>query len=416
MGIRSWWSNLWGQKSYSVQLLVGDEGFLASPSFTGGDLYRIYTQALWTYICASRISQDIAKFPAIVQKRRPGTDRWERDTASDLNALLDHPYGPGAAKPRWNWQQQLAAGVLRQELGGNQFYLMERAGNRLLSLGLVLGELQGQLDENTKVPTTYKKTGTNSVVSAEKVVNVMHASPDSWWSGVSPVIAAEPSIRVDYAASQRIRYDLETRIAPGVVFKVKALFTMSDKMRQKTLTMLEEGYEGATKAGKSLAVGDDTEIQGAPLHQVDDVPAHHAAARDAIISAFGISPPVVGVLRDVKYQTWEQALRAQFALCIYPRLWNIYNTINTQAITPVYGPDIRLWFDLVQSPLGLAFLRERGETAQIYMNLGYPGNAVNERFQLEMPRFDEMERPNMPALIAGRDDAPPSPEESDDEE
>jgi phage portal protein BeeE len=372
---------------------------MAAQNFGGGTLYTVMTQALWTYICVRRIQQDIAGIPAIVQVRDRGGKKWREDPDHQLNEMLDRPYGNTPGAPRWSWEQALSAGVLRQELGGNQFWQKVDNGRELIALQLFLAELKGE--PSNGVPTKYRVEGTSNTIPEDRVINIMHASPTSFWEGVAPTIANEQATRVSYAADRRARYDLETRIQPGVVFKVKALFTMSDAQRENTKAMLANAYEGATNAGKSLVVGDDTTIEGAPLHQVGDIPKQAESARDEIISSFGVSPPTVGVLRDVRYQSWEQALRAQWTLCIEPRLRNIYGTINSQAIYPLYGRQTRLWYDQIQSPLGLAAIRERGESAKIYLDLGYPGNAVNEFFQLGMPEFEELERPNMGAVIAG---------------
>ena len=417
MGIKSWWSSLWGAKSYSVQVVVGDDGFIVAPSFSGGDLYTVYTQALWTYICAKRIAMDIASFPARAEVMGRG-GAWEPAPATHpLNVMLRRPYGPGADKPPWNWQQQIAAGVLRMELGGNQFYRETVGGGRLLSLGLILGELKANTDANG-VPISYELVGSAAgKVYADQIVNIMHPSPCSWWEGVAPVVAAEQAIRVDYAAARRNRYDLETRIAPGVVFKVKALFSMSDTQRTAAKAMLAEGYEGAVNAGKSMVIGDNTTIEGAPLHSAGDIPTMADNARDRIISAHDVSPPTVGVLRDVKYQTWEQALRAQFTFCIGPRLEMIYGPINSQAVQPVYGDGVRIGLDYTKSALGMAAIRERAETAKQFLDLGYPANAVNARFDLGMPYYEELELPNVGAVVAGHaeDVNQPDDDEPDDE-
>ena len=73
-----------------------------------------------------------------------------------------------------------------------------------------------------------------------------------------------------------------------------------------------------------------------------------------------------------------------FNNCLLPRLRNIYGTINSQAITPVYDENVRLAADLVQSPLGLAALTERGEAAKVYMDLGWPEKKYNDKFVLDM--------------------------------
>jgi len=416
--IKDWLGSKFGAKSYSVQLLVGDEGFMVAPTFFGGSLYTVYTQAIWTYICASRISADVTSFPAVVQTRDAGSSKWVTQPDHQLNEVLDRPYGSAAWAPRLNWRQMLATGVLRQELGGNQFYRVESAGNRLLSLMLYVSELTADNPTSNGAFTHYKIAGTSDTVPVDRVVNVFHANPDSTWSGVSPAVPAEQAIRVDYAASRRMRYDMETRVQPGLVFKVKALFTMNDKQRENAETMLANTFEGAVNAGKSLIVGDDTTIEKPPVMDSGDIPAQAAVARDVIISAFDIAPPMVGVLGQVKYANLDKVSRVQFANCIGPRLQNIYGTINSQAITPIYGDRTRLWFDMVQSPLGLAALAERGEAAQIYQTLGWPAKQLNDKFDLQMPAFEGWDRTNVALTIAGRTpgegSGDPAPDENQD--
>jgi len=295
----------------------------------------------------------------------------------------------------------LATGVLRQELSGNQFLRKVQSRRRLLALGLQMAAVKGLEDHTTGVPSRYSIGTGGAEVGAGEIVNIMHSNPGSWWDGISPVVAAQQAVHVDYSVSRRIRYDLESRVAPGVVFKVRGLFSMNKERKEAAEEWLAEQFGKASASGKSMVVGDDVEVHDPPTRAIDDLPTHHANARDAILSAFGVSPPVVGVLRDVRYQSWDQALRAQWALCIRPRLLNIYRTINAQAITPIYGPKVRLWFDVVQSPLGLAMVREQNETAKGYFDMGYPANALNRHFGFGLPYYEELERPNMPTVVAG---------------
>jgi phage portal protein BeeE len=414
MGIREWLGRKFGAKSYSVQMIVGDDGFMVAQNFTGGSLYQVYTQAIWTYICASRISQDIANIPAVVQAYDRASGVWRTDPEHQLNEVLARPYGTSPEAPRWNWQQSLATGVLRQELGGNQSYRAMRAGDRPLKLGLYLVELEADADPTTGLFTAYKIPSTGAYIPVDQIVNIMHANPDSWWRGVSPTVANEQATRVDYAASRRMRYDMETRVQPGIVFKIKALFSMNQTQRENALTMLEDSYEGAVNAGKSLVVGDDTTIEKPPIADAGDLPAQAVVARNAIISSFDVSPPMVGVLEDAKYTNWKEAKRAHFNLCILPRLNNIYGTLNTQAIWPTYGPSVRLHYDLVQSPLGLEPIAERGETAKIYYDMGWPAQAVNDKFDLGMPEFEGWDRSNMSTVVAGHaEDLEGSPDEDE---
>ncbi len=407
-------------KSYSVQLIVGDDGFMVGQSFIGGTLYTVLTQAIWTYICVNRISQDIASFPAVIQTRDRGTNKWETNLDHDLNELLDRPYGTSEFAPRVNWQQSIATGVMRHELSGNQFYQKTVVAGQLAALGLYLVQLRANVDLVTGLFNSYSPENSTATIPADNVVNILHANPSSTWEGVSPTVANEQATRVNFSADRRNRYDLETRVKPGVVFKVESLFTMSDSQRDAVKTMLADTYEGATNQGKSLVIGDNVTIDDPPVHVVDDIPTKDANARDKVISSFGVSPPMVGVVKDIKYANLDKASRIQWSNCIKPRLLNIYGAINSQAIWPLYGRDTRMWFDVTQSSLGLAALGELADTAAKYQGLGWPAMQLNEKFDLQMPEFEGWDKPNMGAVIAGRvpgeGSGDPAPDESDDED
>lgn len=419
--VRSWFgrSRDEGAKSYSVQMIVGDDGFMVAPTFNGSDLYRVFTQAIWTYICANRISKDVTTFPAIVQERKPGTDQWVTNTGHELYDLLYRPFGTSAMAPRLDWQQSVATGVLRQELGGMQQYITTSAGRRLLLLALSMDRLTANVDTSTGLFDTYSVAGSSAKIPVDNVVNIMHPNPSSLWSGVTPTVANEQATRVNFSADRRNRYDLETRVRPGVVFKVRSLFTMTSDQKVEAEEWLASQFAGATNQGKSMVVGDNIEVEDGPMYPVDDIPVKDAAARDKVVASYDIAPPMVGILDKANYSNLDKFMRIQFSNCIGPRLLNIYNTINSQGVWPVYGRDTRIWFDMVQSPLGLAALAERGETARIYFDMGWPAKQVNDRFDLQMPEFEGWDRPNMPAVVAGRvpgeGSGDPAPEEPVDE-
>jgi hypothetical protein len=383
----------------------------------------VLTQAIWTYICANRISQDVTTFPAIVQTRRPGTAQWVTDLDHDINELLYRPFGTSPMAPRLDWQQSIATGVLRQELSGVQQYITTAAGNRLLMLALSMDRLVANVDPVTKLFDSYSVAGSTARIPVDNVVNIMHPNPSSLWDGVTATVANEQATRVNYSADRRNRYDMELRVKPGLVFKVKALFTMTDDQKVAAENWLAAQFAGASKQGKSMVIGDNVDVEPGPVHAVDDIPTKDANARDKVVASFDIAPPMVGILDKANYSNLDKFMRIQFSNCINPRLLNIYRTINSQGVWPVYGRNVRLWFDMVQSPLGLAHLQARGETAKVYYDMGWPAAQVNDRFDLQMAEFEGWDRANMPSVIAGRvpgegsgDPAPDEPESEPDDD
>jgi len=222
MGFKDWLGRTFGGgaatggKSYMMVVAPEGDGFMKSVAFNDTDLQKAYVQTIWTYICASRISQDMGSLPAVVETLNPKTREWEHDLSHELNAVIARPYGQGESVPPWNWQQMVTAGQLRQELCGNQFLRKVVSGSlagsgKILALQLILQRVEGITDERG-VPTRYKIGQSGDTAQARDLVNVMHGNPDSWWDGVSPLVAAQLAIHMDYSISQRIQFDLEDEV------------------------------------------------------------------------------------------------------------------------------------------------------------------------------------------------------------
>jgi phage portal protein BeeE len=385
------------------------DGWIPQIQFSGGDLQTLLTQSLWAYVCAKRLADDIASMPGIVQTREPGTDKWVTRPDHQLNDVLRQPYGPpmtGAPKPPWDWGAVLQAASFRLDFGGNAFFHVRSVlRERITALQLIQNAVNAKEDPGgSRVAIAYQPLNMATWIPANEMVNVMLSGGGSYWKGVPTTAAIENAAAIDATAQARLKYDLEHRIAPGAVVKISGYFTMSEEQKRAAEEIVEENFEGAMKAGKSMIVGDNTIVENPPFRQVDDLPAHRKTARDEIIAAHHVAPPVVGVLDKAKYANYQEALRAHWAFGVRPRLARVYNTMNAQGIWPIYGPDVRLWYELAENELGLAVLDARVDTAIKLVNVGHPVGNASERVGLGMARFEGDDQPNRDLTKAGRDD------------
>lgn len=390
------------------------DGWIPAISFSGGDLSVLLVQGLWAYICATRIADDVASMPAVVQTRPPGTNLWETDPSHELNELLRKPYGPStveAPKPKWEWAQMMQASSIRLDFDGNAFYRKRQLFNdELLALGLIQQPVTA--DENqARVATQYRIVGQAKPVPVDEMVNVQLYAAGSYWNSPATIEAVSNAATIDRIAQARIKYDLEHRIAPGAVIKVAGYFTMTAEQAAHADRLIEEGFAGAMNAGKALIVGDNTTVDPPPRRDVDDLPGHRRQARDEMVSAFHVAPPVVGILHEAKYANYGESLRAHWSFGVRPRLATIYNPINTQAIEPAYGPDVRIWYELAENDIGLAALEARADVAKKFVDLGAPPRLAAERVGLGLSRWQGDGLPNRQLAVAGREsEQPPEPE------
>lgn len=432
MGIKDWWGGLWQTKStpLSVTLQVTDDGFMPAIGFgsgsgiggTGTELETLLTQAAWSYICMTRLAEDAAALTGIVQEWDTESGEWITDKSRkhDLNNVLLYPYGQGVGKPRvgWSWLMELMS--LHHDLTGAGLLRIvpdsESSPERLLALIPLPPPpyTKGQeRPDNTGILAGWLVPG-DRFLRADQVCNIYHTNSGSLWRGLSPLVAADRAIVIDWTSQQRTKYDLEQRIGAGMVVKIKGIFSASEEQRTKTMAALQELHGKASQSGLPLVVGDSTDVVGMPEGTaLKDIPTHRRMAIQEIASVFKVPLPVIGIIDKAAYNQYDLALQAYWTLALQPKLNNIYQALNQQAVWPIYGPEVRLWYDTTDNPLGLAVARLKAKAAKEYMDLGYPANSVNRRFNLGMPEFDELERPNMPSVIAGREPGRPPNEEGE---
>ena len=95
-----------------------------------------------------------------------------------------------------------------------------------------------------------------------------------------------------------------------------------------------------------------------------------------------------------------------------PRIGRIVGAINTQAVEPIYGPDVRVWYELADNELGLTILAQRAGVAKmLHRDLDYSTNDSAARVSLNMPRHAALDAMNSQATVAGRDPGAAGPTE-----
>jgi phage portal protein BeeE len=410
-----------------ISALVQGDGFLPSISFLGDTVEQVYEAATWSYAAISANAEAAASLPIVVERREDG-GKWVEDADHEANAFVEEPLGPGT-RPAWNLNQYI-------EVIAQQLYLTGDSVGRIFSYrGGALPAIDPWHPQDVFIwddgrrPVEYElqprprgermRTSqgfATRLESPKDILHVMFGGPSSLIRGHSPLTVARRPITTDRLAQERVKANLGNKVAPGLIFRhtpgeargYAAAHAMSTDQRGAFIAYLREEYGQAVKEGLPLIIGADTEVLGTPetLSQlaVADV---RGMTREEILGIFRTPPPLLGILGENALQNIRWSIKVWWGIALAPLLRNILWTINAHIMRRFFGADVRLWFQVDESEIGLEILRSRAEVAQILVGIGHGANDASQRVQLGMPIREELEAANMGVVVAGHaEDAP----------
>jgi HK97 family phage portal protein len=177
--------------------------------------------------------------------------------------------------------------------------------------------------------------------------------------GFPPLEAALVALDLSHAAGRwnKALLDNSARPSGALVYAPKEGGNLTDEQFERLRTELEEGYSGASRAGRPLLLegGLDWKAMGLTPKDMDFVEARNAASRD-IALAFGVPPMMLGIPGDNTYANYQEANRAFYRLTVLPLAARVADEFSAW-LAPVFGEKLRLSFDTDQIE-GLAAERD----------------------------------------------------------
>lgn len=177
--------------------------------------------------------------------------------------------------------------------------------------------------------------------------------------GFAPLEAALMALDLHNAASSwnKALLDNSARPSGALVYQPKEGGNLSEEQYARLKAELEEGYQGARRAGRPMLLegGLDWKAMGLTPRDMDFVAARNGAARD-IALALGVPPMLIGIPGDLTYANYQEANRAFCRLTVLPLIARTALALSNW-FRPVYGEGIRLDFDADKLP-GLAAERD----------------------------------------------------------
>ena len=165
--------------------------------------------------------------------------------------------------------------------------------------------------------------------------------------GFPPLEAALMALDTHNASGRwnKALLDNSARPSGALVYAPKEGGNLTDEQFDRLKTELEQGYTGATRAGRPLLLegGLDWKAMGLTPRDMDFVEAKHSASRD-IALAFGVPPMLLGIPGDNTYANYQEANRAFYRLTVLPLVARTAKDLSAW-MGPAFGQGLRLWYD-----------------------------------------------------------------------
>jgi HK97 family phage portal protein len=320
---------------------------LASPAWSGADYACLASEGFMknpvAYRAVRLISETAAAIPWLLYE---GTSEH---VVHPLLALLERPNGAESGATF----MECAYGHLL--LGGNAFLALGLmpGGGRVMHL-LRPDRVTIEADD-AGWPAAYAyAAGTRrtrfapfSAAAGEGVVHLRMFHPLDDHRGLAPLAAALMPLDMHNATGtwNKALIDNSARPSGALVYAPPDGGNLSDAQYDRLKGELEEGYAGATRAGRPLLLegGLDWKPMSMTPKDMDFIETRNAAARE-IALAFGVPPMLLGIPGDATYANYAEANRAFYRLTVLPLVGRVARELSAH-LAPAFGPGLKLWFD-----------------------------------------------------------------------
>lgn len=279
----------------------------------------------------------------------------------DGRDVLEHPLLALLGRPN----EGQAGGVFLEALyghlliSGNAYVELVRAGDALTELHLLRPDRVAVVNDAAGWPTAieYRSGSARRVVPTGPVaaggggalrLSLFNPLDDHY--GFPPLAAAQMALDTHNAAGRwnKALLDNSARPSGALVYAPKDGGNLSEEQFDRLKAELEDGYQGAARAGRPMLLegGLDWKAMGLTPKDMDFIEAKNAASRD-IALAFGVPPMLLGIPGDNTYTNYREANRAFWRMTVLPLVDRTARELSAW-LAPVFGPNLKLAGDTDQ--------------------------------------------------------------------
>ena len=251
-------------------------------------------------------------------------------------------------------------------LSGNGWINPVSAGGRIAGLQLLRPDRMRVLEGTDGWPVAYEHQAGGRrqrfAAQPEEGPGLLHLKlfhPLDDHLGFAPLEAALMALDLHNAAMSwnKALLDNSARPSGALVYQPKDGGNLTPEQYQRLKAELEDGYQGARRAGRPMLLegGLDWKAMGLTPRDMDFIEARNGAARD-IALALGVPPMLLGIPGDLTYANYQEANRAFCRLTVLPLVGRTAQAL-TAWLQPVYGAGLKIDYDADRLP-GLSAERD----------------------------------------------------------
>jgi HK97 family phage portal protein len=290
--------------------------------------------------CVRLVAEAAANAPLVLYQ---GGQELERHPALELLAR-PNPRQTGAA-----FMEALAGHLL---ISGNAYVEMTQAGEDARELHLLRPDRVSVVEDADGWPAAldYRTGKARRRIALGDEPAALHLTsfhPLDDHYGFAPLEAALMALDTHNAAGRwnKALLDNSARPSGALVYAPKEGGNMTDEQFDRLKLQLEDGYSGATHAGRPMLLegGLDWKAMGLTPKDMDFIEAKNVASRD-IALAFGVPPMLLGIPGDNTYANYQEANRAFYRLTVLPMLGKVCAALSA-FLSQRLGEELRIWYD-----------------------------------------------------------------------
>ena len=277
----------------------------------GGYANQAFARNPVVYRCVRMISEAASSMAFAIKENR---------VEMNEHPLLDILSKPNARQSGPKFLECLYGHLL---ISVNLYLTKIEIEDELREIHILDAEKVRPLLDNKGWPTAYEYA-VGSIVTHYALDEVLHLAlfnPSDSINGLSPLSSANMALDIHNSASNwnKALLDNSARPSGALVYASSAGENLTDDQFSRLKSELEEGYTGATQAGRPMLLegGLDWKAMGYSPRDMDFMQAKNGAARE-IALAFGVPPMLLGIPGDNTYSNYQEANRAFWRQTVLP--------------------------------------------------------------------------------------------------
>lgn len=301
---------------------------------TGGFANKAFARNPVVYRCVRMISEAAASMPLMVR---------ENNLELDEHPVLDLLSKPNERQSCPRLMESLYGHLL---ICGNAYLAKLELQGEVRELHVLDPEKVSIILDNKGWPKRYRyETGAQVThYELEEILHLALFNPSDAVKGLSPLSSAHMALDIHNSASNwnKALLDNSARPSGALVYASSAGENLTDEQFSRLKSELEEGYSGATRAGRPMVLegGLDWKAMGYSPRDMDFLQAKNGAARE-IALAFGVPPMLLGIPGDNTYSNYQEANRAFWRQTVLPLAKKTAHDLGNW-LAPAFGNEMNL--------------------------------------------------------------------------